>query len=210
MPRTELSVDTAAGPALVELTRPTGARALVLLTHGAGGGVQTVDVLAVRDTLVALGAAVGLVTQPYRVAGRGAPPAPARQDPAWFEVVTAVRRRRGLGALPLVLGGRSNGARVACRTAGVLGAAGVVALAFPLHPPGRPEKTRLGELDGAGVPVLVVQGDRDPFGMPPPGGDREIVVVPRGDHSLRQDPAGVASAVGAFVTSIIEHARVQK
>ena len=210
MPRTELSVETAAGPALVELTRPSSARALVLLTHGAGVGVQTVDVLAARDALVTLDVAVGLVTQPYRVAGRGAPPAPARQDPAWLETVAAVRRRRGLRALPLVLGGRSNGARVACRTATVLGARGVVALAFPLHPPGRREKTRIDELDGAGVPVLVVQGDRDPFGMPPPGPAREIVVVARGDHSLRQDPSLVAAVVGAFVSSIIEHARVQK
>lgn len=209
MPTTTLTIDTAAGAATVELTRPPGARAVVLLTHGAGGGVGSVDVLAVRHALTATGTAVGLVTQPYRVAGRGAPPAPARQDPAWFEVVAAVRRRRGFGTLPLVLGGRSNGARVACRTAAVAGAVGVVALAFPLHPPGRPEKTRVGELDAAAVPVLVVQGDRDPFGVPPPADGREIVVVPRGDHSLRQDPQAVAAAVAAFVTSLIERARVQ-
>ena len=208
MPATVLTITTAAGPAHVELTRPTGARAVVLLTHGAGGGVQTVDVLAVRDALVAEGVAVGLVTQPYRVAGRGAPPAPARQDPAWLEIVGAVRRRRGLGALPLVLGGRSNGARVACRTAAATGAGGVVALAFPLHPPGRPEKTRIDELDGVSVPVLVVQGDRDPFGMPPPGTDRQIVVVPRGDHSLKQDPPAVAAAVRTFVTTLINRASV--
>ena len=210
MPSSHLDVDTAAGPATVELSRPPNARTLVLLTHGAGGGVRTVDVLAVRDALVALGAAVGLVTQPYRVAGRGAPPAPQRQDPLWLEIVDAVRRRRGLTALPLVLGGRSNGARVACRTAAATGAAGVVALAFPLHPPGKPEKTRIAELDSVSVPVLVVQGDRDPFGLPPPGPGREIVVVPGGDHSLRRDPAAVAATVAAFVTSVITRARVQK
>ena len=197
-----ITVDTVAGPATVELTRPRHARALLLLTHGAGGGVRSADLLAVRDTVVAVGAAVGLVTQPYRVAGRGAPPAPARQDPAWLEIVTAVRRRRGLGAVPLVLGGRSNGARVACRTAAAAGAHGVVALAFPLHPPGRPDKTRVAELDAAGVPVLVVQGTRDPFGMPPDGTGREIVVVDRGDHSLRQDPLAVADAVSAFMAAL--------
>ncbi|WP_375481581.1 alpha/beta family hydrolase [uncultured Jatrophihabitans sp.] len=203
MPRTELTVATAAGPAAVELSRPPAASALVLLTHGAGAGVQTVDLLAVRDALVAVGVAVGLVTQPYRLAGRGAPPAPARQDPAWSEVVAAVRRRRGLSRVPLVLGGRSNGARVACRTARTTGAGAVVALAFPLHPPGRPDRSRLPELQDAGVPVLVVQGDRDPFGMPPPGDGRRVVVVPRGDHGLKQDPAAVARAVTAFVTSVL-------
>ncbi|WP_375500779.1 alpha/beta family hydrolase [uncultured Jatrophihabitans sp.] len=199
-----IEIPTTAGPAHVELSRPVRPQALVLLTHGAGGGVQTVDVLAVRDALVADGVAVALVTQPYRVAGRGAPPAPVRQDPAWLEIVAAVRRGRGLARLPLILGGRSNGARVACRTAAAAGAHGVVALAFPLHPPGRPEKTRIAELEGAGRPVLVVQGERDPFGMPPPGAGREIVVVPRGDHSLRQDVHSVATAVHAFVTTLCD------
>lgn len=208
MPATVLTIATAVGPAHVELSRPTGARALVLLTHGAGGGVQTVDLLAVRAALVDVGVAVGLITQPYRVAGRGAPPTPARQDPAWLEIVAAVRRRRGLGALPLVLGGRSNGARVACRTAAAVGASAVVALAFPLHPPGRPEKTRIAELDGVAVPVLVVQGERDPFGMPPAGAGRDLVVIRRADHSLNRDPQAVAAAVEGFVTTLINRVKV--
>ncbi len=201
MPSIELP--TSAGPATVELTRPVQPAALVLLTHGAGAGVRTVDLIAVRDALVADGVAVGLVTQPYRVAGRGAPPAPVRQDPIWLEIVTTVRRRRGLARVPLVLGGRSNGARVACRTAAAAGARGVIALAFPLHPPGRPEKSRVAELDATTGPVLIVQGDRDPFGMPPPGPDRRVVVIPRADHSLTRDVDAVAGAVATFVASVI-------
>ncbi|HEU5265427.1 MAG TPA: alpha/beta family hydrolase, partial [Jatrophihabitans sp.] len=122
--------------------------------------------------------------------------------------VAGLRRRRGFGPLPLVVGGRSNGARVACRTALASGAQAVVALAFPLHPPGRPENSRLAELDAAGVPVLVVQGERDPFGMPPAGAGREIVVVPGADHALRRDTAAIAEVVVGFVTSQIGHAKV--
>ena len=209
VPVTDLQVDTASGPGRVELSRPARAQGLVLLTHGAGGGPGTRDVHAVRDALLADQVAVGLVTQPYRVAGRGAPPKPATQDAAWLELVRAVRRRRGLGSVPLVLGGRSNGARVACRTAIAAGADAVVALAFPLHPPGRPERSRLDELDGAGVPVLVVQGDRDPFGMPPEDTRRRTVVVPGADHSLTRDIGAVAEAVRVFVTAVIDRARVQ-
>jgi predicted alpha/beta-hydrolase family hydrolase len=154
------------------------------------------------------GVAVALVEQPFVVAGRRTPPAPAVQDEAWVALVAALRRRRGLGDVPLIVGGRSNGARVACRTALASGAVAVVALAFPVHPPGKPEISRLDELDGAGVPVLVVQGDRDAFGMPPRGRRRKIVVVPGGDHSLKRDPAAVAAAVRAFVTSQIGRAKV--
>jgi predicted alpha/beta-hydrolase family hydrolase len=204
-----VEVSTPSGPALVDLDRPRGTpRALLVLTHGAGGAVETADLVAIRGVALKAGIAVARITQPYRVAGRRSPAAPATQDAAWLAVVTAIRRRRGFGAVPLIVGGRSNGARVACRTAVASGATGVVARAFPLHPPGRPEATRLAELDGAGVPVVVVQGDRDPFGMPPPGEGREIVVIPGADHSLKRDPAGVAAAVLAAVTSMIGHARV--
>lgn len=206
---TALELDTAAGPGAVELSRPPRARGLLLLTHGAGGAVGTRDLRAVRDVLLDEGVAVGLVTQPYRLAGRGAPPKPPTQDSAWLELVRAVRRRRGLGAVPLVLGGRSNGARVACRTARAAGADAVVALAFPLHPPGRPERSRVDELDGAGVPVLVVQGDRDPFGLPPEDARRRTVVIPGGDHSLGRDVSGVAEAVRAFVTAVIDRASMR-
>jgi predicted alpha/beta-hydrolase family hydrolase len=154
------------------------------------------------------GIAVVRITQPYRAAGRRSPPQAAVQDAAWLAAVAAVRRRRGFAALPLVVGGRSNGARVACRTALASGAAAVVALAYPLHPPGRPEATRLPELDGAGVPVLVVQGDRDPFGMPPPGPLREILVIAGADHALRRELATVSRAVTDFVTTVAGHANV--
>ncbi|WP_200800023.1 alpha/beta hydrolase family protein [Jatrophihabitans endophyticus] len=194
--------------ARVELDRPPNAGALLVLTHGAGGGVDTADLLAIRDAAVAAGIAIARVLQPYRVAGRRTPPAPTPQDAAWLPVVAALRRRRGFARVPLVVGGRSNGARVACRTATASGAAAVVALAFPLHPPGRPEKSRLAELDAAGCPTLVVQGDRDPFGMPPAGADREVLVVPGADHSLARGLATTAAAVVAFVTSPVVRARV--
>jgi predicted alpha/beta-hydrolase family hydrolase len=205
-----LTIDTPGGPATVELTRPRNPAALVLLTHGAGGPVHTVDLLAIRDGLVNVGVAVGLVTQAYVVAGRRTPPVPITQDASWLVVVAAIRKQRGLAALPLVLGGRSNGARVACRTAIAARATAVVALAFPLHPPGRPEKTRIDELEAAGVPTLVVQGDRDAFGMPPPASTRELVVIPGADHSLKRDPTAVVDAVIDFVTSQIGHDRVQE
>lgn len=195
-----IDVPTPGGPALVDLDRPRrAASALLVLTHGAGGGVETPDLNAIRGAAVKAGIAVARVTQPYRVAGRRSPAAPAKQDEAWLAIIAALRRRRGFGAIPLVVGGRSNGARVACRTALMSGADAVVALAFPLHPPGRPEASRLDELAGAGVPTLVVQGDRDPFGMPPPGVGREIVVIPGADHGLKRDVATVASVVVAFV-----------
>lgn len=195
-----IDVPTPGGPALVDLDRPRGApTALLVLTHGAGGGVETADLNAIRVAAVKAGVAVARVTQPYRVAGRRAPTAPAKQDEAWLAVVAALRRRRGLAAVPLVVGGRSNGARVACRTAAASGADGVVALAFPLHPPGKPEATRITELDGVEVPVLVVQGDRDPFGMPPDGPGREVVVVPGADHGLKREVATTAAAVVDFV-----------
>jgi predicted alpha/beta-hydrolase family hydrolase len=194
-----LEVPTAAGPGWIDLDRPRSASAVLALTHGAGGGVGSVDVHAVRDAVLGLGVAVALVTQPYRVAKRATPPPPPSQDPLWLELVAALRRRRGFASLPLFVGGRSNGARLACRTANTVGAAGVVALAFPLHPPGKPEVSRLAELDQPSSPVLVVQGDRDPFGMPPPDGGREVVVVPGADHALKKDVGAVATAVATFV-----------
>ncbi|HEX3335711.1 MAG TPA: alpha/beta family hydrolase [Jatrophihabitans sp.] len=204
-----LEISTPSGPALTELDRPRGElRAVLVLTHGAGGGVETSDLMAVRGAALKAGIAVARVLQPYRVLGRRSPPAPAVQDSAWLAVVAALRARRGLTATPLFVGGRSNGARVACRTARASGATGVIALAFPVHPPGRPDASRLDELDGAGVPVIVIQGERDPFGRPAPGADREVVVIPGGDHSLKRDPAAVAAAAVGFVTSLIGHARV--
>lgn len=199
-----IDIETAAGTGWVDLDRPSAAKALLALTHGAGGGVQSVDLLAIRDAAVAADVAVALITQPYRVAGRRAPPAPTPQDAAWLELIATLRRRRGLQALPLITGGRSNGARVACRTATATGAVAVLALAFPLHSPGHPEKSRLAELKAAGVPTLVVQGDRDPFGMPPRGRGRNLIVIPNADHSLKKDPAAVAGAVLQFLAGRLD------
>jgi uncharacterized protein len=140
---------------------------------------------------------VALVTQPYRVAGRRAP-APARQlDQAWLAVANHLSSAVFAG-LPLIFGGRSSGARVACRTAAPGGAAAVLCLAFPLHPPGRPERSRMEELDAVDVPVLVVQGERDPFGCPKPAAGREVVLLP-GDHSLKADLAAVQRAVAQWL-----------
>jgi predicted alpha/beta-hydrolase family hydrolase len=161
-----MHVETPRGLARVGLAVPDEPVSLLALGHGAGGDVTSADLVAVRDAALSAGVAVALVTQPYRLAGRRAPaPAPAL-DEAWRAVLGTVVQR--VPDVPLVVGGRSSGARVACRTANELGAAAVVALAFPLHPPGRPERSRADEL-GSGVPTLVVNGDRDPFGVPPGG-----------------------------------------
>jgi hypothetical protein len=174
-----------------------------VLGHGAGGGVGAPDLVATRDVALGLRFTVALVEQPYRVAGRRSP-APAPQlDAAWLAVLSQLRARR-LRGLPIVVGGRSSGARVACRTAGEAGAVGVLCLAFPLHPPGRgddPSKSRLPELSAVPVPVLVVQGERDPFGIPPAGPRREVVLVP-GTHSLRST-AAIAAAVGEWLGSVV-------
>jgi predicted alpha/beta-hydrolase family hydrolase len=162
-------------------------RAAVVLGHGAGGGVESPDLVGAADAARAAGMSVALVEQPYRVAGRRSP-APAQQlDAAWSAVVSQLP----FAELPLVCGGRSSGARVACRTAEETGAAAVLCLAFPLHPPGKgddPTRSRLPELEAVRVPVLVVQGERDPFGMPPAGPIRTVTVIP-GTHSLRSRSA---------------------
>lgn len=180
-----LDIETPSGPARAHLHPVAGARAGLVLGHGAGGGVGAPDLAAATRAALAEGVSVALVEQPYRVAGRRSP-APAPQlDAAWIAVVEQLRAD-ALAGLPLLAGGRSSGARVACRTAAATGAAGVLCLAFPLQPPRRskPAPSRLPELEEVSVPVLVVQGERDPFGLPPAGGLREVVLVP-GDHSLR-------------------------
>jgi uncharacterized protein len=193
-------VDTPHGLARAHLHPATPPRAALALGHGAGGGVASKDLAATTEVAVSEGFTVALVEQPYRVAGRRSP-APARQlDAAWTAVIDHLRSGE-LNGLPLVVGGRSLGARVACRTAEEVGAVGVLCLAFPLHPPGRPEASRLSELDEVNVPVLVVQGERDPFGMPPPAEHRTVVQVP-GDHGLKADLEGVAAAVRAWLRGI--------
>lgn len=194
---------TPRGPARVDLTLPAGRpAALLALGHGAGGHVGTPDLVAVRDAAVAAGVAVALVTQPYRVAGRRSPPPAAHLDQAWTAAIGSVPAQRpDLAGVPLLVGGRSSGARVACRTAATTGAAAVVALAFPLHPPGRPERSRAAELD-TGLPTLVVNGDRDPFGVPTGSDTVRVVVLPGERHDLKRDPAAVAAAAVAFLSDL--------
>jgi predicted alpha/beta-hydrolase family hydrolase len=196
-----VEIGTHAGPARVELDRPTTATFLLMLTHGAGGGVNSKDLLAVRDAGLRLGGLVARVLQPYRVRGASAPGAPGRQDAAWLEIVAALRAENP--GLPLVQGGRSNGARVACRTATSAGARAVVALAFPLHPPGRPQQSRAAELREAGADVLVVNGERDPFGIPDERDASRVVVLPGETHALSKNPAAAGAAVGAWLAGVL-------
>lgn len=194
-----IEIDTPHGPARAHLTKVRGAAGALVLGHGAGGGVGARDLKAAAEAAVAEGFSVALVKQPYRVAGRRSP-APATQlDAAWTAVVAELRRG-ALKRLPLVTGGRSSGARVACRTSGATGAIGVLCLAFPVHPPGRPEKSRQDELDAVKVPVLVVQGESDPFGMPPEGPNRTVVKV-RGNHSLSSEIVALRTAVGEWLAA---------
>ena len=196
-----LELDTPHGPALAHLHPVASPRAALVLGHGAGGGVAAPDLVAATRAARSEQLAVALVEQPYRVAGRRSP-APAHQlDAAWTAVVEQLLAGE-LGGLPLIAGGRSAGARVACRTAAATGAVGVLCLAFPLHPPGRPESTRQPELDAVQVPVLVVQGASDPFGMPAGGPGREIVVV-QGNHSLNSDIGGLRGAAEPWLRKLL-------
>lgn len=192
-----MQVMTPRGPAMVEIDEAADPRLLLVLTHGSAGGVDAPDLLAVRDAALGVGATVARVTQAFRVAGARAPGSAARQDEAWETVLAELRTR--LPGLPLVQGGRSNGARVACRTAKAVGAVAVVALAFPLHPPGKPERSRADELRGAGVDVLVVNGDRDPFGVPAAEDAARLVVLPGEGHDLKRDPARVGETVAGWI-----------
>ncbi|MFI5956586.1 alpha/beta family hydrolase [Cryptosporangium sp. NPDC051539] len=186
---------TRRGPARIQVDLPSGApRSLLILGHGAGGDVDAPDLVAVTTACVAAGVAVARVTQPYRVAGRRAPAPANHLDEAWVDVVSAVARE----GVPLVVGGRSSGARVACRTAVALGASGVLALAFPTHPPGKPERSRVDEIP-LGLPVLILNGDRDPFGVPRVGGEATVTVLPGADHGLKKAAEAAATAAVAWL-----------
>jgi predicted alpha/beta-hydrolase family hydrolase len=202
-----LEVETPHGLARAHLHAAEEPRAALALGHGAAGGVASGDLVAVTDVAVSEGLSVALVEQPYRVAGRRSP-APARQlDAAWTAVIEDLLAGE-LRGLPLLVGGRSLGARVACRTAAATGAVALVCLAFPLQPPGRSgtaRPSRLHELDEVSVPMLVVQGARDPFGIPPATERRTVVQVP-GDHSLRTDLEAVAAAVRSWLPGILPRA----
>ena len=194
-----LDIDTPHGPARAHLHEPAAEPAgAVVLGHGAAGGVGAPDLVAATGVATGLGFAVALVEQPYKVAGRKSVAPAGQLDTAWIAVLERLRPELPPG--PLVTGGRSSGARVACRTADAVGAAGVLCLAFPVHPPGKPEKTRLAELDAVGVPVLVVQGESDPFGMPPAAPERVVATI-RGNHGLKSDVNGLRDAVGEWLTA---------
>jgi uncharacterized protein len=199
-----LEIETPHGPARAHLQaaeRPVGA---LVLGHGAGGGVSAPDLVATTGAALSESFSVALVEQPYLVAGRRSPAPAAQLDAAWTAVVERLRAGK-LRDLPLVTGGRSAGARVACRTATETGAIGVLCLAFPLHAPGRasdPSKSRQHELDAVQVPVLVVQGDRDPFGMPRVGPPHTLVTVP-GNHSLRAGLDAVPAPVGEWLRRLV-------
>ena len=238
-----VEIATSEGMAQVTVHEPAGARSaagvtgvdeargrpafLLVLTHGAGGGVGAPDLLAARDAALRLGGVVAMVTQPYRVKGRRAPGSAVRQDAAWVEAVMALRgavgaaleasqpRQPGSGGprqpeggppdsgVPLIQGGRSNGARVACRTARAVGARAVIALAFPLHPPGRPERSRAAELREAGTDVLVINGERDPFGVPGRTDATRLVVLAGESHTLSRKPEAIADAVASWLREVL-------
>jgi predicted alpha/beta-hydrolase family hydrolase len=199
---TEIELPTAHGPARAYIHEAEQPKAALVLGHGAGGGVGSPDLVAATEAAVPLGVTVALVEQPYRVAGRRSQGPAPKLDEAWIAVVEQLRAGP-LAGLPLIVGGRSAGARVACRTVTATDPVGVLCLAFPVHPPGKgddPDKSRLPELDAVKVPTLVVQGEADPFGMPPPKGrNRKVAKVP-GTHSLRNADA-VQAAVSEWLAT---------
>ena len=211
---TRIEAGTSQGPAWVDWTAPdSGAVSFIMaLTHGAGGTVGSADLLAARDAAFTLGGGVALITQPYRVRGARVPGHSGRQDEAWTDLMTWLHSPSspagGSGPrLPLIVGGRSNGARVACRTAVATGALGVLALAFPLQPPARrikgsdevvfpPDRSpELQEATRGGAQVLVLNGDRDPFGMPAASEAIQVIVLNGETHSLSKKPSAVTTAV---------------
>jgi predicted alpha/beta-hydrolase family hydrolase len=201
----QLEIETPHGPARAHLHPAEEPKAALVLGHGAGGGVESGDLQAAKDAALSEGVTVALVEQPYRVAGRRSP-APARQlEAAWVAAVEHLREGK-LSGLPLIAGGRSLGARVACRTVGETGAVAILCLAFPLQPPqrkgGKQSPSRLPELEEVAVPMLIVQGDRDRFGMPPASGDRVVAQVP-GDHGLKKDLDAVTEAVAAWLPGVL-------
>ncbi|MCX5109486.1 hydrolase [Streptomyces sp. NBC_00378] len=203
------TIDTDAGPARITWFPATGttkagrARLVLALGHGAGGGIEARDLQALAAALPAHGVTVALVEQPWRVAGKRLAPAPKTLDTGWRGLWPALTAP----GLPVVAGGRSAGARVACRTAAELGAHAVLALSFPLHPPGKPEKSRADELLGSGVPTFVVQGGHDPFGRPAefPPGEYELAEVPYADHGFsvpKKADLGQDEAMGILTAAV--------
>ncbi|MDH6440117.1 putative alpha/beta-hydrolase family hydrolase [Streptomyces sp. SAI-144] len=202
--KTEI-ISTEAGDARITWHPARKARLLLAVSHGAGGGIEARDLQALAQVLPGHGVSVALVEQPWRVAGKKVAPAPKTLDVGWRGVWPSLVTP----GLPVISGGRSAGARVACRTAVELGAAAVLALSFPLHPPGKPEKSRAGELLGSGVPTLVVQGGNDPFGKPEefPDGSFELAEVPYGDHGFavpKRAPITPEEAVTVITDAVVK------
>ncbi|RZI89643.1 MAG: hydrolase [Microbacterium sp.] len=199
----ERLVPTPIGDARVVTHRARKAEATVVLTHGAGGGIDAADLVAIAAGLPGQGLSVALVEMPWRVLGKKLAPRPAVIDESYLAVMAGLRART-----PVILGGRSAGARSACRIGAQVGAVGVLALSFPLHPPGKPEKSRLDELLGAGLPTLVVQGERDPFGRPEEFPDGvELAIVPAADHGMKVPkaaPLSQAEALAVVTESALE------
>jgi hypothetical protein len=201
---TVFEIDTPHGFARAHLRAAKGPRAALVLGHGAAGGIEAPDLLAAQEAAGVTRVSVALVEQPYRVAGRRSPARAPQLDAAWTAAIEGLRAHE-LGDLPLIVGGRSLGARVACRTAEATGAVAVLCLAFPLEPPrrqGKPPQSRLDELEAVTLPTLVVQGERDRFGIPPPGPSREVVTV-AGDHGLKADREAVVAAVREWLTRVV-------
>jgi predicted alpha/beta-hydrolase family hydrolase len=201
---TVVEINTPHGPARAYLRPAPAPSAALVLGHGAGGGIEAPDLVTAAKAAQAEGLAVALVEQPYRVAGRRAPASAPQLEAAWIAALEHLRAGE-LAGLPLVVGGRSLGARVACRTVSETGAVAVLCLAFPLVPPsraGKPPQTRLPELEAVKVPVLVVQGDHDRFGMPPASATRTVVTV-SGDHGLKKDHEAIADAVRTWLKSVV-------
>jgi uncharacterized protein len=198
-------IETPTGPAKAHVHPAGEPRAALVLGHGAGGGVEAPDLVAATEAAVPEGFTVALVEQPYRVAGRKSPAPAKRLDEAWIAVVEHLTANE-LSGLPVIVGGRSLGARVACRCLPETGGVAVLCLAFPLQPPARkgkePSPDRLPELEAVDVPVLVVQGDRDQFGRPRAGANRTVVLV-SGNHGLKSDLDAVGAAVAAWLDEVV-------
>ncbi|MYS10210.1 hydrolase [Streptomyces sp. SID6041] len=199
------TVPTDAGDARIAWHEAPAPRAVLALGHGAGGGIEARDLQALAAALPGRGVTVALVEQPWRVAGKKLAPAPKTLDTGWRGLWPALARP----GLPVIAGGRSAGARVACRTGRELGAVAVLALSFPLHPPGRPERSRADELLGSGLPTLVVQGGNDPFGRPDeyPEGPYRLVEIPHGDHGFalpKRAPLGQDEALELLVDGVAD------
>lgn len=205
-------IQTPVGMARAHVERARSARGVLVVSHGAGGGIEAPDLVALRQ-VVADGWSYVRVEQPWRVAGKRVAPRPATLDQAWVPIIRSLRSGRGSFNGSLVVGGRSAGARVACRTARQVDADAVLALSFPLHPPGKPERSRAAEAQAvvdAGIPLLVVNGARDPFGGPPevadairqmPGAALEVREA-RGDHSFTKAPDDVLETVREWLARL--------